>query len=99
MFHAISGWLTRHARRNREQLVRDNEFAAMNGWQSRPVNRLGTWGYRDPRFTARTPIRAAQAAGTARPTWAQAAISVRISDLPLVLENGSRRRCSRWATR
>jgi hypothetical protein len=99
MFHAISGWLTRHARRNREQLARDNEFAAMNGWQSRPVNRLGTSAYRDPRFTARTSIRAAQAAGTARPTWAQTAISARIRDLPPALENGSTRRCSRWAAR
>jgi hypothetical protein len=32
MFHAISGWLARHARRNRDQLARDNDFAAMNGW-------------------------------------------------------------------
>jgi hypothetical protein len=95
MFQAISGWLTRQARRNREQLARDNEFAVMNGWQSRPVNRLGTWAYRDPRFTARTPICAAQAVGMARPTWAQEAISARISDLSPVLENGSTRRCSR----
>jgi hypothetical protein len=94
MFHAINGWLTRHARRNREQLARDNEFAAMNGWQSRPVNRLGTWAYRDLRFTARTPIRAGQAAGTTRPTWAQTAISARIRNLHPVLENGSRRRRS-----
>ena len=93
MFHAISGWLTRHARRNRAQLARDNEFAALNGWQSRPVNRRGTWAYRDPRFTARTSIDAAQAAGTTRSTWAQAAISARIGNLPRALGTGSRRRC------
>ena len=54
MFHAISGWLTRHARRNRDQLARDNEFAAMNGWYAGKVNGLGTWVYRDPRFMALT---------------------------------------------
>jgi hypothetical protein len=54
MFHAISGWLTRHARRNRDQLARDNEFAAMNGWYAGKANGRGTWVYRDPRFAALT---------------------------------------------
>jgi hypothetical protein len=94
MFHAISGWMTRHARRNREQLGRDNEFAAMNGWQSRPVNRLGTWAYRDPRFTTLASIRAGQALVLACPTWAQAALTARIRTLPLTVEQQSGRRCS-----
>jgi hypothetical protein len=94
MFHAISGWMTRHARRNREQLARDNEFAAMNGWQSRPVNRLGTWEYRDPRFTTLASIRAGQALAPARPTWAQAAVIARIRTLPLTVEQQAGRRCS-----
>jgi hypothetical protein len=58
MIHAISGWLTRHARRNREQLARDHAFAAANGWHARRVNRLGTWQYRDPRFDHLRAIRA-----------------------------------------
>jgi hypothetical protein len=88
MLHAISGWLTRHPRRNREQLARDNEFAAMNGWQSRPVNRIGTWAYRDPRFTTRIP----QAQTPARGTWAQAALAARIRTLPLAAGQQAGRR-------
>jgi hypothetical protein len=94
MFHAISGWLARHARRNREQLARDNEFAAMNGWQSRPVDRLGTWEYRDPRFTSLASIRAGQVLAPARPTWAQAALTARIRTLPARSERRADRRCS-----
>jgi hypothetical protein len=94
MFHAISGWLTRHARRNRQQLARDNEYAAMNGWHSRPVNRLGTWAYRDPRFTSFRAIRAGQAHAPARPTWAQAALTARIRNLPLTVEQQAGGRCS-----
>jgi hypothetical protein len=87
MFQAISGWLTRHPRRNREQLARDNEFAAMNGWQSRPVNRLGTWAYRDPRFTNRNP----QAQTPGRPSWAQVALAARIRTVPLAEQQTGRR--------
>jgi hypothetical protein len=94
MFHAISGWLTRHARRNREQLARDNEFAAMNGWQSRPVNRLGTWAYRDPRFTGLRATRAGQAHAPARPSGARAALTARIRNLPLTVEQQAGRSCS-----
>jgi hypothetical protein len=67
MIHAISGWLTRHARGNRDQLARDHAAAAANGWQARRVNRLGTWQYRDPRFDTRTPtIPLPPAAGAGR---------------------------------
>jgi len=95
MFHAISGWLTRHGLNSREQLARDNEYAAMNGWHSRPVNRLGTWAYRDPRFTALQAIRTGQALAPSRRTWAQAALGTRIRNLPLTLEESTGRRCSR----
>jgi hypothetical protein len=66
VIHAISGWLTRHARRNRDQLARDHAVAAANGWQARPVSRLGTWQYREPRFDTRTrtiPLAPAEGAG------------------------------------
>jgi hypothetical protein len=95
MFHAISGWLTRHARRNRQQLARDNEFAAMNGWHARPVNRLGTWAYRDPRFTSLRASHAGQAHAPAPPSWTQAALGARIRNLPLTIDQQAGRRCSR----
>lgn len=95
MIHAISGWLTRHGLNSREQLARDNEYAAMNGWHGRPANRLGTLAYRDPRFNTLNAIRTGQAHTPADPTWAQAAIGTRIRDLPLTLEESTVRRCAR----
>jgi hypothetical protein len=50
MFHAISGWLTRHARQIRDyRLNADQAYAIAHGWQSDEVA-PGAWIYRDPRF-------------------------------------------------
>jgi hypothetical protein len=62
MFHAISAYLHRQARRISARQSRPREIAAQHGWQARRVG-LGTWEYRDPRFDTRTPARPAPVRG------------------------------------
>jgi len=88
MFHAISGWLTRHARQIRDyRQASDLAAAARHGWQATEI-KPGTIAYRDPRFD-----RIAQPA-PARPTWAHATVAGRIRTLPIASEPGAGRRCS-----
>jgi hypothetical protein len=78
MFHASSARLARLARRISSRLARDHELAAWHGWEARRTG-WGTWQFRDPRFAALAAMRTAPAAVSR--TWAQAAISGRITAL------------------
>ena len=88
MFHAISGWLTRHARQIRDYRQADDlATAAKHGWQAIEV-KPGTVAYRDPRFDQ---IGQPMPAG---PAWARAAVAGRIRTLPIAPDSGAGRRCS-----
>ena len=86
MFHVISAWLNRLARKT--AALKDgkvSEYAAWHGWT---VTRTGpaTWQDRDPRFDQLKAARTAQAP-TREPTWAQAALAQRIHGLDLTTED------------
>ena len=93
MFHAINHWLTRLLRQVFEfRVARDQAFAAAQGWEARRV-KLGTWQYRDPRFTYRAIEMSGQSTGC---NWCDDKVAEWINDSGLTTGNrpGKARRWS-----